>query len=280
MKEVIYSSRSEVLNFKRLIKSIAKDIHASRQLAWRLFVRNISALYRQTILGYAWALLPPFLTALVFIYLRSNQVFSIGESSLPYPVFIISGLVFWQTFAESVNCPLKVTSQSANILGRVNFQREALILAGMGEVLFNLMVRLMLLTAVLVWFGVSIKLTSLLLPVALLALLAFGLMIGLFLLPAGILYRDIGNVLNFLLLLWMFLSPVLYPPPEYSPANLISAYNPVSTVLNTIREMLFVGEFTQPGGFALILGLSVFLLLISWIFCRLSMPYLIERLAA
>jgi lipopolysaccharide transport system permease protein len=209
-------------------------------------------MYRETALGYAWALLPPLMTAVVFIYLKSNQIFSLGETEMPYPVFVVSGLVFWQTFADSINCPLKITSQSANLLGRVNFQREALILAGIGEVVFNLIVRLVLLVGVLVLFSLLPKATALLFPLGLFFLVAFGLMLGLFLLPAGLLYRDIGRGLSLILLLWMFLSPVLFPQPETSSMNLVTALNPMGVYITTLREMLFVGEFSQLAAFVAI----------------------------
>lgn len=280
MKEVVYTADSEVHHLGKLLKATWRDLLSSRELAWRLFVRNTNSMYRETALGYAWALLPPLMTAVVFIYLRSNQIFTIGETALPYPVFVVSGLVFWQTFAESINCPLKITSQSANLLGRVNFQREALILAGIGEVLFNLMVRMVLLVGVLSLFSVLPKATVFFVPLGLLVLIVFGLTLGLFLLPAGVLYRDIGRGLNLLLLLWMFLSPVLFPRPNTSPVNLVTGLNPVGVILTTLREMLFIGEFSQLSVFIAISIASVLLLLVAWIFCKLSMPYLIERMAS
>ena len=117
------------------------DLSASRELAWRLFVRNLSAKYRQTLLGYVWAFLPPILTTAVFVYLHRAGYFSVGSMKVPYVAFVFSGIVFWQVFTEALLMPLRMVQQSMSILTKVNFPREALILAGLGEVFFGFLIR-------------------------------------------------------------------------------------------------------------------------------------------
>jgi lipopolysaccharide transport system permease protein len=87
-----------------------QDLKSSRELAWRLFVRDITAQYRQSIFGIFWAFVPPLITSLVFILLQSNNILNIGETDIPYPVYVLVGTILWQLFSESLNAPLKNSS--------------------------------------------------------------------------------------------------------------------------------------------------------------------------
>ena len=83
------------------------DLRASRELAWRLLVRNISAQYRQTLLGYVWAFLPPIVTTLVWVFLNAQKIFDVGETGVPYPVYVLTGTILWQVFVDAMNSPLR-----------------------------------------------------------------------------------------------------------------------------------------------------------------------------
>src|SRR5688572_16781711 len=108
LKETVYTPDSELLNFGALLRNMGRDLLASRELAWRLLVRNISAQYRQSLLGYAWAFVPPIFTSLIWIFLQSQKVLGVGDTAMPYVVFVITGTVLWQTFVEALNSPLQM----------------------------------------------------------------------------------------------------------------------------------------------------------------------------
>ena len=137
LKETVYSPDSELRNPGRLVHSMMSDLLASRELAWRLFVRNISAQYRQSLLGYFWAFIPPLFTTLIWVFLNSQNILDIGDTGMPYPLFVLTGTVLWQTFADALDSPLKLVSKSKAMLAKINFPREALILTRSGMVLFN-----------------------------------------------------------------------------------------------------------------------------------------------
>ena len=103
---VVYTPESQMRTPGLLIRSMLRDIKASRELAWRLFLRDISAKYRQSILGVFWAFFPPIVAGLVFIILQSKKVVNFGETDIPYPVFVLVGMTLWQLFVESLNAPL------------------------------------------------------------------------------------------------------------------------------------------------------------------------------
>ena len=108
LPEVTYTPESLLRHPIKLARSMAHDLWASRELAWRLFVRNISAQYRQSLLGYLWAFLPPIFTTLIFVFLNSQKILNIGETGIPYPAYVMMGTLLWQGFVDALNSPIKM----------------------------------------------------------------------------------------------------------------------------------------------------------------------------
>jgi lipopolysaccharide transport system permease protein len=280
LKEIIYTPDSQLRNPGVLVREMIADIARSRGLAWRLFVRNISAQYRQSLLGYFWAFLPPLFTMAVWVFLNSQKIINVEDPGMPYPVFVLTGTVLWQTFVDAINSPLKVVNESKGMLAKINFPHEALVLAGLGEVLFNFAIRILLLVGIFIWFRVSVPAT---LPLALpgvLALIALGLMFGVLLTPPGVLYGDVGRGITILTQFWFFLTPVIYPMPKEGIAALLTQLNPVTPVLLTTREWLTLGSASQLTGFWIVSGFSIIFLLFGWLLYRIAMPHLIARMSA
>lgn len=280
LPQIIYTPGSQLRHPLQLIRSMWGDLLASKELAWRLFVRNINAMYRQTILGYVWAFLPPVFTTLTFVFLNSQKIFSVGKTDIPYPAYVMIGTLLWQGFVDAMNSPLRVVNQSKSFLAKINFPREALILAGIGEVLFNFSIRLVLLIAVFVFYKISLPSVVFLAPLGIISLMALGLMFGILLVPFGVLYQDIEKALPLITAMWMLLTPVVYPPPSSWPASLLSSLNPVSPLLVTTREMLTIGSFSQMTGFLIVITSTFILLFVGWLLYRLALPHLIERISA
>jgi lipopolysaccharide transport system permease protein len=276
----VYTPESQLTNPARLFRQMLRDVAACRELAWRLFVRNISSRYRHTFFGYVWAFLPPIMTAGVFVFLQKSGYFIVGQTAVPYAIFVLAGLILWQAFADAVHAPLRLVQQSHSILTKVNFPRESLILAGVGEVLFASLIRLALLILALWWFRVGVPWTAIWFPFGMLALIGMGIALGLLITPVAILYHDVGQGLPFVLYLWMFLTPVVYPAPATWPGSLLVVLNPVSPVLDTTRDWLFSGSAHYLSGFFAVCGLTVFGLLAGWLLYRLALPILIERMSA
>jgi len=280
LKETVYTPDSELLHFGALLRSMGRDLLASRELAWRLLVRNISAQYRQSLLGYAWAFVPPIFTSLIWIFLQSQKVLGVGDTGMPYIVFVITGTVLWQTFVEALNSPLQMVNESKSMLTKINFPREALLLAGIGQVLFNFMIRALLLVAVMLWFQISPHASLLLAPLGVAALILLGISLGLLLTPLGMLYQDVGRGLGFLTAAWFFLTPVIYPVPKASFAATLIELNPVTPLLVATRDWLVIGSTHLWPAFLWVLGVSLVLLLVGWIQYRIAMPHLISRMSA
>ena len=125
----VYTPDSQIRTPIKLMRSMWHDLLGSRELAWRLFVRDISARYRQSLLGVVWSFVPPIITSIVFIVLQSRSAIDFGVTDVPYPVYVLVGTILWQLFTESLNAPLKTVNASKAMLSKINFPREALIVS-------------------------------------------------------------------------------------------------------------------------------------------------------
>lgn len=280
LKETIYRQDSALLKPKELLQSMIKDLVDSRELAMRLLSRNIKAQYRQTVLGYLWAFLPPLFITVVWVFLNSQKILNVEDTGMPYPVFVLTGTVLWQTFVDSINSPMKVINESRSMLVKINFPREALILAGLGEVIFNFMIRLLLLIGIFIYYKFPLPGTVVLLPVGVLSLISMGMMIGLLLTPLSVLYNDIGRGIQIVTQAWFFLTPVIYPVPNSSLASTLIELNPVTPLLVSTRDWITTGSSHFLIEFVINTTLTVLLLFIGWLFYRLAMPHLISRISA
>jgi lipopolysaccharide transport system permease protein len=277
---MVYSSESQVKHPIRLIQLMWQDLLDSRELAWRLIIRDIKAQYRQSFLGFVWAFIPPVITALMFVLAKSNGIVNIGETNLPYPAYVMFSTALWQTFAESVTLPIQQVNAAKTMLARIRFPREALILSAEGQVLFNFGIKVILIVAVFLWFRIPITWSILLAPVALIHLIILGAAIGTFLSPLGSLSSDVTKGLTFILSFWMLLTPVVYPTPKTGIFATIVSLNPVTPLLVTTRELASTGYISDPQGFWIASMIAVIGLLFSWFFYRLAMPFVIERISS
>src|SRR4030081_4153585 len=103
----VYTPASPLRHPVRLFREMFRDLMASRGLAWRLFVRDTSAQYRQSVLGYVWAFIPPLVASLPFIFLNSQGVVGIKNTAIPYPAYAMIGNIIWKVFADALASPLK-----------------------------------------------------------------------------------------------------------------------------------------------------------------------------
>ncbi|MFZ5829782.1 MAG: ABC transporter permease [Planctomycetota bacterium] len=280
LPEVVYTPESALRKPAILVRAMFTDLLASRELAWRMFVRDTKAAYRQSLLGYMWILAPPLASTFLFVFLQSQKILNVAATDVPYPVFVLTGMVLWEAFASALNAPLSVVSSSLSMLSKLNFPREALLLTSLYQVVFTLSIKLVLLAGVFLWFGVVPAWTVVFAPAGLLSLVALGFVLGLLLVPLGVLYQDVGRGIAMMLGAWMLVTPVIYPPPAEWPAALINTINPVSPLLTTTREWLTTGSPTQPVAFTTVSLVVVALLLVGWILYRLAMPHLVARMSA
>ncbi len=278
LTEVVYTQRSELLHPGRFFLSMFRDLAASRELAWRLFMRDLSARYRQSLLGYVWAFLPPLATVIPFVFLRSQGLFSTGATVIPYPAYVMISMLFWQVFVDAVQSPLKSVIAAKPMLSKIQFPPEAIVIAGLGDVLFSFLIRLVLLAGVLFWYRLMPPPTAVLVPFVVVALIILGFMVGLVVTPFGVLYTDITPSLAIITTFWMFLTPVVYPARATGLAGLVSRWNPVSPLIIVGRDWLTLGTTAFLPEFLFVSLMSLIMLFAGWVVYRVALPHLIARI--
>jgi len=274
----IYSPAPALRNPGLLLREMSRDLRLSIGLAWQLAARDLKSQYRQSLFGYFWAILPPLLVAGSFIALRAGGVFSAGGIAVAYGAYVITGILLWQIFADAVVAPLRLVTASREMLVRVNFPREAIILAGVLTAFFGAVVRLAVMVPVLVHYRIVPTIDILFLPYGVLSLLLAGTCVGLLLTPVGVLYRDVEKVLPSFLMLWMLLTPVAYPIAALGGETAWLAFNFIAPLIEASRNWIIGGAPAPWAAMAQVNGGALLALLAGWLLMRLAAPHLVARL--
>ena len=215
-----------------------KELWKFRELLYFLTKREIQVRYKQTVLGGLWAIIQPFFTMVVFT-LFFGRLAKMPSDGIPYPIFVYAGLLPWTYFANALSNSGNSLVGSANLISKVYFPR--IIIPGSASLagLLDFFVAMVVLFAMMIYYQFVPGFGILLFPflVGLTFLCAVG--VGLWLSALNVQYRDIRYVIPFLIQLWMFVSPVIYPvsmvPKEYHWAL---ALNPMGGVINAYRASL------------------------------------------
>jgi lipopolysaccharide transport system permease protein len=209
-----------------------------RELLYFLTLRDIKVRYKQTLMGVAWVIIQPLLTVLIFT-LVFNRFVRFDTGPLPYPLFALSGLLLWLFFANAVTNSTNSLLSNSNLITKVYFPRLFIPAASVGAGLVDLGVAFLLLIALCIYYGVALKFSLLLVPFLILLMTLLALGVGLLSAAMTVKYRDLRHALPFIIQLWMFASPVIYPaslvPPKWKWLLLM---NPVAGIIEGFRAAL------------------------------------------
>lgn len=277
----IYSSDKKNSSIRTVFKNIRKEFPAAHSLGWRFAERNFKAKYRQSVLGIFWSFLPPIATSILWIVLNKTSVVNFGNVGVPYPLFVLTGTILWSVFSNAMLMPMQVMQANRNILVKINFPREALLVNAFYEIVLNTLFSLIVIVVGIIIFPVHLTAGAFLFFPSVVILIMLGMSFGLLLLPVSILYKDIQFGLPTLLQFAMYLTPVIYPRPEYSGAAKILKLNPVSPVLTNARAwILNMHDVFPVWQVVSIAGIAFILLLLGIFIQRIVIEILIERMGS
>ena len=214
-----------------------------RELLYFLTLRDVKLRYKQTMLGAAWAVIQP-LCAMLLFTLVFGRLARLPSDDIPYPLFAYAGLVPWTFFANAIANAANSLVGSTSLVTKVYFPRLIIPAAPVLAGLVDLAVALLLLAPLLIYYRIALTWRLLFLPLFILlaTLLAFG--VGMLLAALNVKYRDIRYALPFLVQLWLFASPVIYPlslaPPKW---KWIFTLNPMTGIIEGTRSSLFARPF-------------------------------------
>ncbi|HKA23009.1 MAG TPA: ABC transporter permease [Blastocatellia bacterium] len=235
-----------------------RDLWACRELLYFLMWRDIKVRYKQTALGAAWAVIQPLVTMIIFTYFF-GKLARVPTEGLPYPIFFYTGLLLWTFFSNAVNSGANSLIGNSNLITKVYFPRLIIPSAAVGAGLLDFAIASLLLIGLLIYYNFQVTLGYLmLLPlIALTTLLALG--VGIWFSALNVRYRDVRYALPFLIQIWLFVSPIIYPaslvPAEW---RWVMILNPVTGVIEAFRASLFGrtfpwGSLAYSSGFTIIM---------------------------
>ena len=253
-----------------------KELWEYKELFYFFTWRDIKVKYKQTVLGFAWAILQPTMMMFVFTFLFGKAIGAQNQINLPYPVFVYSGLMLWGIFSGGLQASGNSMVSNANIIKKIYFPRLIIPISSILVSVFDFLMTIIPFIALLLYYQTSIDWLRLIvfLPLSLFIILLTTFGVGTFLAALNVKYRDFRYVLPFMIQFLMFATPVIYPVTIVTNERIkfLLNLNPLSSAIAVFRSVF---EPVAIDYNALGLGLlsSIFFLLIGVYYFRKTEAY-------
>ena len=244
-----------------------KELSEYRDLFYFMVSRDIRIRYKQTILGGLWAVIQPFLGMVVFTIFFGRMA-RIPSDNTPYPIFSYTAMIAWTYFANTIALAGNSLLASSNLITKVYFPRIIIPLSPALAHLLDFFIAFLVLIAMMIYFGISPHATILAVPALVFIMFLNAAGMGMALAALNAQYRDVKYAIPFLVQVWMFASPIVYPasmiPEKY---RLAYALNPMAGIIEGFRSALLgtsafpatmVGMSFMAGSGLFVLGLMYF----------------------
>jgi len=261
-----------------LFIEIVRDLSENRWLTYQLFKRDFFALYKQSFLGVVWLILIPIVSVYTFILLNRSGLFLVGDINLPYPIYALWGMAFWQLFSVGLIAASNSLIKVGSMILKINFSKKSLVVAATCQSIIPFLTLLMLLIFFYVWYGILPRPECLLIPVIMLPILLLTLGLGFIVALLNGIMRDIGNVIAIFLTFLMFLTPVFYVKPNEGLLAKMTEYNLLYYLISVPRDLFLKGTFLEWKGFLISSALSILLFLICLVTFHLTETRVAERI--
>jgi len=220
-----------------------------RELLVRITARDMTLRYKQTIMGFGWAVFMPLLNTAIFsvIFTRVAPL----DVGVPYPVFAFCGLLAWNWFASSLRFAVTSLTSNSNLVTKVYFPREILPFSAVAVAAVDFAVASVVLVALLAWYHIVPGWTVLWLPAVCAVQLLFTIGVALLVAMGNLFYRDVKYLFEVVIAVWMFGTSVVYPVGRVGGRlGLLLALNPMTHVIDAYRAVLLDGSAPAAGAFA------------------------------
>ena len=226
-----------------------RDLWAYRELLYFLTWRDLKVRYKQTMLGATWAILQPLVMMIIFTYFF-GKLARVNTEGVPYPVFYYTGVTVWTYFSNSILSGANSLIGNTNLITKVYFPRYIVPAAAVAAGLVDYAIASILLVGLLIYYRVPVTLAYLMLIPLVLVVTLLALGVSALLAAMNVKYRDVRYALPFLIQVWMFVSPIIYPaslvPDEW---RWLLSINPMTGIVECFRSALF-GSPLRWGAFA------------------------------
>lgn len=242
-----------------------RELWAYRELLFALTMRDIKVRYKQTVLGVTWAVIQPLTTMLIFTVIF-GRLAKIPSEGYPYAVFVYSGLLPWTFFANTLTNSGNSLVGAQQLITKVYFPRLIVPMATIGAGLVDFIISAAILLLLMVYFNIQWTLNIIMVPFLLAGVIILVMGVGTILSALTVTYRDFRFVVPFLVQIWMFLSPVVYPvnfiPEKWRWLLLL---NPMTGFIDNFRAAFLGKAFNWDAlGISLLLSLVLFVIGIAY----------------
>jgi len=237
-----------------------------RELLFFLTWRDITVRYKQTVLGVTWAIIQPFMTMIVFTLFFGNLA-QIPSDGIPYPIFSYAALVPWGFFAAGLASSSNSLIGSSNLIKKVYFPRLIIPISAVFSGIIDFLLAFILLILMMLYFGISLTVNIIFLPLFLLLAFITALGVGLWMSAMNVQFRDVRYVIPFITQFWLFATPIAYPSSLIENELLRTLYgiNPMVGVIEGFRWAL-LGVDTAPGPILIVSFIAAIVLFVSGLF--------------
>jgi homopolymeric O-antigen transport system permease protein len=250
-----------------VLDDVREMIHeqiAFRELLYQMTCRDLVLRYKQTAMGFGWALLMPLLNTAVFsiVFMRVAPV----HTSVPYPLFAYCGLLIWNFTASALRFAVTSLTANTNLVTKVYFPREIFPFSAVVVSFVDYAVATTALVAMMVYYGVTPTRAIVLLPLVVAVQAIFTAALALLLAMANLFYRDVKYLFEIALTIWMFASAVVYPIDGVTGwvGALIRA-NPMTGIVEAYRHVLLYGTAPDLVSFGWAATIAIVLLPLAWL---------------
>jgi lipopolysaccharide transport system permease protein len=236
-----------------------------RELLYQMTMRDLLLRYKQTVMGFGWALFTPLINTAVFsvIFMRVTQL---DTGSTPYPLFAFTGLLVWNFFASSLRFALNSLSSNAILVGKVYFPREIFPFSTVIVSFVDFMVASTVLLGLMIYYRTPVTAAILWLPVVVLIHVAFTTGVALMLAMANLFYRDVKYLFEVVITVWMFGTSVVYPIDVVGGRlGTLLHLNPMTPIVEAYRDVLLRGQAPFGFDFAVVTVVSLLTFAFSWL---------------
>ena len=245
------------------LREMALEQVQFRELLLQITLRDLRVRYKQTIMGFGWAMFMPLVNTAVFsvIFMRVAPL----DTGMPYPLFAYCGLLTWNFSAAAFRFAVTSLTGNSNLVTKVYFPREIFPISSVIVSFIDLLVGSLVLVGLNVYYRVPPTWMLMVLPAVLLVHVCFTVAVAMILAMANLFYRDVRYLFDIVLTVWMFSTSVLYPMSLVGgKAGRVLALNPMTPIIDAYRNVLIRGVAPDPS-FGWTTGVTVVLLVMAWV---------------
>ncbi len=246
------------------VKEMLKEQVDFRELLYQMTRRDLLLRYKQTIMGFGWAVFMPLINTVIFSVVFT-QVAKL-DVGVAYPVYAYCGLLTWNFFASSLRFSLNSLTANFNLVAKVYFPREIFPFSAIFVSLVDFAVGSILLAVMMIWYQVPVTFTVLLLPVVVVIHVLFTTGVALLLALANLFFRDVKYLFEVVITMWMFATSAIYPVDRLDePLKTIVMLNPMTPIIDSYRAILLRGTLPDMVPLTAAAIVSVAVLSAGWV---------------